>query len=176
MSKLKIGLIVDDEEQSYLNYNLYQRSLDSTKYSIECLIIQKFPNNQNKRIFNRFKNFYKRKGINRTFSRILFELIEILESKIVMHKSKLKDYFIKHKLSDFKISKLYIDPVISKSGAVYQYKLEDIQNIKKLNLDLLIRGCRGILRGEILNICRLGIISFHHGDNDVNRGGTPGFW
>ena len=32
------------------------------------------------------------------------------------------------------------------------------------------------LKGEILNICRLGIISFHHGDNNFNRGGPPGFW
>ena len=54
--------------------------------------------------------------------------------------------------------------------------LEDIENIKKLNLDLLIRGGSGILQGNILNTCPLGIISFHHGDNRWNRGSPPAFW
>jgi hypothetical protein len=27
-----------------------------------------------------------------------------------------------------------------------------------------------------LNLCKFGIISFHHGDNDFYRGGPPGFW
>jgi hypothetical protein len=176
MNKLKIGLIVDEEEQSYLNYNLYERSLESDKYSIEYLIIQKLQNNGNKIRFKSLISFLKRNGITRSFSYILFKLIDVFESKIVLNKSKLKNYFIKHKLSDFKTLKLYVDPAISKSGLVYRYKKEDIQNIEKLNLDLLIRGGRGILRGEILDICRLGVISFHHGNNDINRGGPPGFW
>ena len=58
----------------------------------------------------------------------------------------------------------------------YCYKNEDLNQIKNLNLDLLIRGGSGILQGDILNLCPLGIISFHHGDNDFYRGGPPGFW
>jgi hypothetical protein len=58
----------------------------------------------------------------------------------------------------------------------YFYKNEDLNQIKNLNLDLLIRGGSGILQGDILNLCPLGIISFHHGDNDFYRGGPPGFW
>ncbi|MGE3922400.1 MAG: hypothetical protein AB7G13_05630 [Lautropia sp.] len=34
----------------------------------------------------------------------------------------------------------------------------------------------GILRGDILRAAEFGVLSFHHGDNDVNRGGPPGFW
>src|SRR5262249_26521280 len=34
----------------------------------------------------------------------------------------------------------------------------------------------GILRGGILQCARFGVLSFHHGDNCVNRGGPPGFW
>ena len=47
---------------------------------------------------------------------------------------------------------------------------------EKLNLDLLIRAGGGILKGEILTVCPKGVISFHHADNEVNRGGPPGFW
>ena len=46
---------------------------------------------------------------------------------------------------------------------------KDIDNIKFLNLDLLIRAGSGILKGDILNVCKNGIISFHHGDNDIYR-------
>jgi hypothetical protein len=41
---------------------------------------------------------------------------------------------------------------------------------------VLIRCGRGILRGDILNAARHGILSFHHADNRINRGGPPGFW
>ena len=39
--KLKIGLIVDDIDQSYLIYDLYKKSLESEYYDVEYLIIQK---------------------------------------------------------------------------------------------------------------------------------------
>ena len=45
-----------------------------------------------------------------------------------------------------------------------------------MNLDLILRCGGGILRGEILNSSRLGIVSFHHADNRINRGGPSGFW
>ena len=41
---------------------------------------------------------------------------------------------------------------------------------------MIIRGGKGILTGKILNLCRLGILSIHHGNNEINRGGPPGFW
>ena len=36
------------------------------------------------------------------------------------------------------------------------------------NLDILIRGGNGILRGDILTVCQNGIISFHHANNEIN--------
>ena len=32
------------------------------------------------------------------------------------------------------------------------------------------------MKGEILNCSKFGILSFHHGDNNINRGQPPGFW
>ncbi len=48
--------------------------------------------------------------------------------------------------------------------------------MKDLNCDVLIRCGKGILRGDILYAARHGILSFHHADNRINRGGPPGFW
>ena len=44
IKKLKVGIIVDDINQPYLVYDLYQKSLESNYYSIEYLIIQKTNN------------------------------------------------------------------------------------------------------------------------------------
>ena len=44
------------------------------------------------------------------------------------------------------------------------------------DIDVLIRFNSNILRGDILNCTRFGILSFHTGDNRVVRGGPAGFW
>ncbi len=112
----------------------------------------------------------------RLIDRLLFEFIDQIETKIIKKKKKFKEFFLTHPISKFEVQKIYVDPEISSSGSYYRYKTEDINKIKKLNLDVLIRGGSGILKGEILNLCQLGIISFHHGDNDFYRGSPPGFW
>ena len=58
----------------------------------------------------------------------------------------------------------------------YRFLEEDIERIKELDLDIMVRFGFGILRGEILNAAKKGIWSLHHGDNRINRGGPPAFW
>lgn len=58
----------------------------------------------------------------------------------------------------------------------YRFTTEDIDRIKELDLDVMIRFGFGILRGEILDAAKNGIWSLHHGDNRINRGGPPAFW
>lgn len=48
--------------------------------------------------------------------------------------------------------------------------------IREQNVDVLLRFGWGILSGEILNIPRYGVWSFHHNDPHVFRGGPPAFW
>lgn len=53
---------------------------------------------------------------------------------------------------------------------------DDIQAIKRQDLDVLIRFGFRILNGQILDAARAGVWSYHHGDNDDHRGGPAGFW
>jgi hypothetical protein len=53
---------------------------------------------------------------------------------------------------------------------------DDINTIKALQLDFVVKMGFGIIRGEILNCARYGIWSYHHDDEQVIRGGPPGFW
>ena len=174
--KLKVGIIVDDIDQSYLIYDFYKKSLESDCYDIEYLIVQKSNNLEIKNFFNKLLNYVKKKGVKRFIDRLFFEIIDLVESSLIKKKDKFKNFFLKHPISKFDVKKINVIPETSSSKLYYHYKSEDIENIKNLNLDLLIRGGSGILKGEILSVCRLGIISFHHGDNDFYRGGPPGFW
>ena len=56
------------------------------------------------------------------------------------------------------------------------FGLEALEKIREFDLDVALRFGFRILRGEALEIAKFGVWSYHHGDNQVNRGGPPGFW
>jgi hypothetical protein len=63
-----------------------------------------------------------------------------------------------------------------KQGFVDRFDASDVQEIRRHQVDVLIRMGFRILKGDILQAARYGVWSFHHGDNRVNRGAPPGFW
>lgn len=71
----------------------------------------------------------------------------------------------------------FIQPVtpIQKKFSDY-FSSEDLELVRSRDLDILIRFGFRILRGGILTIPKLGVWSYHHGDNMVYRGGPPCFW
>lgn len=71
---------------------------------------------------------------------------------------------------------LRVTPSETASRLVQRFDEETLERIAALQLDLLIRFGFKILRGKILTVARFGIISYHHADNRVNRGGPCAFW
>lgn len=53
---------------------------------------------------------------------------------------------------------------------------QDIEEIKKYEIDVFIRLGFRIPKGKILESSRFGVWSYRHGDNHLNRGGPAGFW
>jgi hypothetical protein len=53
---------------------------------------------------------------------------------------------------------------------------EDVARIEDARLDVLLRFGFRILKGPLLNAAKFGVWSYHHGDNEINRGGPAGFW
>lgn len=72
------------------------------------------------------------------------------------------------------IESMKITPIVK--GFVHRFVPEDIEEIRKHNLDVILRFGFNILRGDILTAARYGVWSYHHGDNDYYRGGPPYFW
>lgn len=56
------------------------------------------------------------------------------------------------------------------------FPAESIEQIRSHDLDVLLRFGFRILSGEILNVPKHGVWSYHHGDPSTYRGGPPAFW
>jgi hypothetical protein len=175
MEKLKVGYLVDDAWQSEQIYNLIEKSRTAQYYSIDYLIVQKF-NEESNLIRSITLRFFKQHGFLKLVARVLLEIIFVLEKHIFVRDPKLQGAFSLHHLDALRVQKIDVHPIRSKSGQIYRYSAEDLEAIKLLKCDVLLRGGSGILRGGILDTCKFGIIAFHHGNNNKFRGGPPAFW
>jgi hypothetical protein len=53
---------------------------------------------------------------------------------------------------------------------------DDIRQIREFDLDFILRFGFNIIRGDILDVPKYGVWSFHHGDETKYRGSPPAFW
>ena len=173
MRPLKVGLLVNSRFSSKYDYDLVLWGKDRAHIDISHLIIYPDPRGCG---LTRAVEVFRKQGLHVFLSKLAFRLIVFAENLLLRTNGLHKDHYRLYDLSERVREALTINPVPSKSGFVYRFSEEDIERVKALDLDLLIRCGAGILHGDILKASRLGIISFHHGDNRVNRGGPAGFW
>ena len=171
----KIGLIVDDTIVSKQVYDLIQMSKTSEAYDISHLIIQKIEKRSGGLLRQVFL-YARRRGVKKLINNFTFNLLKKLESLLVKRVPSFSQFFEVHDLSESGLECIYVTPNLSPSGLVFRYTDESLKAIQDQNLKLLVRCGSGILKGGILTVCPYGVLSFHHGNNNVNRGGPPGFW
>lgn len=112
-------------------------------------------------------------------------LIKVKENKFLFNRYQLIDRWrVRNSLGRFQdqniapliedVPQLLVEP----EQVRYSERLSatDLKQLRALDLDIILRFGFGVLRGEILELPRYGIWSFHHGDNDLYRGGPAGFW
>jgi hypothetical protein len=175
MRKLSVGYLVDDGYQPSVIYDLIEKSNSAEHYSIDYLIVQKFLEDKN--LLKRAYSLFKERSFLKYVAATCLKAILALESRIFVKDPKLKSAFDMYHIDTFYVPKIHVHPLKSTSGLVYRYREEDLEKIKSLNVDALLNGQSGTFRGGILTVCEFGIISFYHGNNDLNREGCPpGFW
>ncbi|MGA2893153.1 MAG: hypothetical protein ABSE22_09805 [Xanthobacteraceae bacterium] len=128
------------------------------------------------RLFRHGRRFGVLPTLSRLFSKILFRGIVGLERIRLKKNVRHTDHFSSFDLLSVVSKNIAIAPIISKSGFVYRFSEPDIQRVKDLDCDILVRCGSGILKGGILSAARFGILSFHHADNRINRGIPAAFW
>ena len=81
------------------------------------------------------------------------------------------------KVKDFSMREICRDNKIEVLEIIDPYSTDKISDIEKYKLDLLILvGGFGIIKEPLLNVSRLGVLSYHHGDMRKYRGMPPAFW
>jgi hypothetical protein len=174
MRKLSVGYIVDDGYQPSIIYDLIEKSKSAEHYSIDYLIVQTFAEDD-KNLLKRTHRFVKSHGFLNTVALACLKIIFALEARLFVKDPKLKSAFDLYHLDAFEVQKIHVHPLKSANGWVCRYSEEDLETIKSINIDVLLNGQNGIFRGGIMGVCEFGIISLHHGNNEINRGGPPGF-
>jgi methionyl-tRNA formyltransferase len=174
--KLRVGAIVDEGSQSNAFFELFEKSKQSELYSIELLIVQRKAKGPKRNAVQKAMDYVGKRGAGKTLAKVMFAVVARVEKALFARGKLYAAHFRRHGFDKFDVEKLVLEPLPSKSGFVVRYSDADIAEIKKHNLDVLIRGGSGILRGGILTVAPLGIVSFHHANNMVNRGAPPGFW
>lgn len=173
MKVLKIGLLLDSPHSDQYVYELALWAKSQTNISISHLLLHPRPRDSK---LGGLATLFPKQGVYLSLSKLVFRLISSAEKLYLKRSGLHSDHYQVFDLSKLVDEVLTISPIVSKSGFVYRFSGEDIEKIKALDLDLLIRCGSGIMRGDILHATRFGIISFHHGDNRINRGGPAGFW
>jgi hypothetical protein len=171
---LKIALIVDGEHVSKHVYDLAQWASASDTIRISHLIIQHRP--QSRKTWMGRLTSRLRKGPVHIARALLWKLITRLEARDLAEIKAYEGHQATFNVGNLVPGRIHLTPIVSRSGFVHRFAAEDVETIKQRGFDLLIRCGTGILKGAILNSARLGVLSFHHADNRINRGGPPGFW
>lgn len=167
--KKNVAVLTDSIVVSQQIYELITLSQTANNYNITTLIV-------NEPQIKNAISYIKKRGLSKFLSIGLFKFICWLEINLLKFVGKKIKLDVTHDLSNTDLKIISVKPEVTANGIIYKYSQDDLKKIKEAGIDLIIRGGSGILRGAILTSTPLGIISFHHGDNRVNRGGPPAFW
>lgn len=180
--KLKISFILDRNYINWYLYDLIKWCINSDRFNIICII----KNVDRENIFKKRTLIQKilyhlyNKGFFGIIHMIFWKYFNIIEAKYVRkYFNKYEDHFINYKSENFNLNIIKLNPENlpkNKKKYIYTYSSNDLQKIKNFELDFIINGSEKVLKGKILNVTKLGILSIHHGDNRKFRGGPGGFW
>jgi len=171
--KLRIGIMLDDFHVPMWEYTMFQNIINSDYAEISLVIL-----NSNEKPITENKSLVSKVVNNR--GRILHlavrRTLEIIYETLIDRNTQLPDAK-KNQNSEHLFSET---PIIDVNTIQNQrsdvFFDSDILEIRNYKLDIMVRCGFRILRGDILNAAKYGIWSFHHGDNNKNRGGPAGYW
>ena len=162
--KVRVGLLIDGFDVPAWEYKMIESIIADNYSNIILIVKRKHSSDRPKKLKEKFQDYIKY---------FFFKAYNIIESKIFTYSPDafaIMNY--QHLVSDVPI--MEVDCVETKfSDSLYD---KDIEMIKNYQLDVFIRLGFRILRGEILKSSRLGVWSYHHGDNFHYRGGPAVHW
>lgn len=161
--KIKVGLLVDSLFMPIWVQNMLELILKQQGIDIVLIVENAIPEKKSSLLGKVLSN----KGT------LLYSLWRIIDKRLF---SVSNDAF---KIVDLStclkaIPKISVIPEQKKFSDYFL--AEDIKKIQQYDVDVFLRLGFRVLRGDILQIAKCGVWSYHHGDNRVNRGGPAGVW
>lgn len=174
--ELRIGFIVDSQFGSKYARDIATWARTQASLRVSHLIIQHGLDTQGGGRLRKVARLAHRHGLLKILRQLSFKVITDFETLLLRRSPFHFDHRKSFDLGAVVPGSIDVVPAVSKSGLVYRYRDEDIRAIRRENFDLLLHFGSGILRGEILQAARFGVLSLHHADNRINRGQPAGFW
>ncbi len=174
-SKLKIGLLIEGYHLSAWTHKMIEDIMASDYASIDLVVAGEDPNDeeepQQKSVAEKIKD-----NSGQITHLLIKKLLLTSYEKLIDRQTFLPDAFESINCEE-KFSNIPTINVKTRKTKWSDYFHEnDVKEIKDHDIDIFIRCGFGILRGGILSSAKYGIWSYHHGDNNVNRGGPAGYW
>ena len=128
-NKKRVGIIIDTTLQTKQIWDLINLSKSSKNYEISTILIN---NNsiKNKNLFIKIIDYAQRRGFKKCVAFLVFQSLCKIESIFIKKSGRFPDFYNKYSLDELKIDFLNLNPIISKSGLIYRYPIEDLENIK----------------------------------------------
>lgn len=165
IKKLKIGVLVDSEHIPAWAFSMLEKIQQSNYAEIMLVVMNSsFIPNHNKfdfgRILKNCQNFLYERYIK--FENKLFRCrTNALELKCL--DALLKD-----------VPRISVNP--RQAANSDNIEGDDLDAIRRHDVDVLVKLGFGRLSGEVLKAARFGVWSYQHSDSMEIRGGPPGFW
>jgi folate-dependent phosphoribosylglycinamide formyltransferase PurN len=166
MEKLRVGIILNNAQQTHIPvwmHTMLER-IRQSYYAEICLIVRDVTPTTT---LPKFKELYKNRHNLLYYSYRKFE-------KRFKHNGV--DAFVPRPVQDFTTGCDVMETVMQRHKFSDYMSEADVQTIKDHKLDVVLFFGGRILKGEVLNVAKYGVWSYHHGDNMTFRGHPACAW
>lgn len=166
MKKLRVGFLIDDLKPNQYVMELVTFIANNENFDTP-VVITGYKSNDLKTFIKKLVDKVKKNPfllIQSIARNIFLKIIILIENSIVSKKyPKFKTYI------DLKASNIFeVEEVVgqwSESWSFLEFTNDDLSSILNQNLDCIVQCGSGILKGDILNSTKFGIITSSHGDS-----------
>ena len=176
MKVKRIGILLESTES---NKHLYETVRALAESGEAELFLLKYRKEEPKGLSGHLRSRLRFRRLWRAIELAFFHFIIGMEFKLLsVAYPKIREHYETRRLDSLSRNEVVeLAPTFSNSGLVVQLAEADIQTLKALNLDLIVRdNALGCSQGGIITAAKDGMLSLHHGDNRRNRGGPAAFW
>lgn len=173
---LRIGLLVDEPRLGASLSAFVAQCREQALLEVSHLVVHPVPRDDTNSRFARLRHWVGRRGLKALAGKFVFHGLRVIEQRVLQASGRQLDDGPQVEAASLGLTVIEVHPQVSPSGFVYRFGADDLQRLSEQRFDVLLRFGSGILRGAILQLPTFGVLSFHHGDNHVNRGGPPGYW